>query len=90
MMMFRQNFIALFLCTVSIVATPVAIHSEYAVKDSHSVPDGWKYMGTAPPDHEIELHIALKQAHFDVLEKHLYEGKLSIAQRVFRRIYVAY
>ena len=71
-----RSLTILVLCAVSISGTHAAIHFDYAIKDSHTVPDGWSIMGKPPPDHEIELHIALKQAHFDVLEKHLYEGKL--------------
>lgn len=57
------------------LATCTIVRSDYAIKDYHELPDGWKYKAKAPPDQMIELHIALKQADFDILEKHLYEGE---------------
>lgn len=89
-MRLQWSFIALFLCATSVFASTVVTHSEYVVKDSHRVPDGWQYVRKAPLDHEIELHIALKQANFDILEKHLYEGKLSNISDRIRRSFVAY
>lgn len=81
-MRLRQDLTVSILYAVSVITEPVNIRSEYAVKDSHPVPDGWSYVGRASPDHVIELHIALRQAHFDILEKHLYEGKPSGISRL--------
>ncbi|KAI4250164.1 MAG: hypothetical protein L6R40_000336 [Gallowayella cf. fulva] len=53
--------------------SPVRSRSLYAVKDSHHVPRKWTRVGDAPPDHVVNLEIALKQSQFDELERHLYE-----------------
>lgn len=74
-MRLRRDLTVSILYAVSVITEAVNVRSEYAVKDSHPVPDSWSYVGKAPPDHVIELHIALKQAHFDILEKRLYEGE---------------
>ncbi|KAH7905839.1 peptidase S8/S53 domain-containing protein [Hygrophoropsis aurantiaca] len=44
------------------------------VKESiYGPPRGWAKGSPAPPDHIIDLKIALPQPNFDVLEKHLWE-----------------
>ena len=43
------------------------------VKESIPPPFGWAQGPRAPPDHTIELRIALPQSNFALLEKHLYE-----------------
>lgn len=60
-----------------------ALGSRYQVKESHFVPRGWNAVGSAPENHRIELHFALKQSRFDDLEKALYEGKANLRRRCF-------
>ncbi|KAF8416931.1 peptidase S8/S53 domain-containing protein [Boletus edulis BED1] len=46
----------------------------YKIKESiQGPPRGWHRNGPAPPDHRIELKIALPQPHSPILEKHLWE-----------------
>jgi tripeptidyl-peptidase I len=46
----------------------------YSIKERHNVPERWKPIRRAAPDHEIVLQIGLKQGRFDELEWHLNEG----------------
>lgn len=57
------------------LATPIRARSPYAVKETHYVPRQWSNAGRAPDSHVLHLHIGLKQAKFDELERHLYEGR---------------
>ena len=68
-------FLVAGLLASSSVATPIQARSPYAVKDSHFVPPKWRQISPAPPYHNINLRIAVKQNKFDDLERHLYEGK---------------
>jgi len=45
------------------------------MKETHRVPHNWARVGKAPPEHEIELQIGLRQARFDELELHLFESQ---------------
>jgi tripeptidyl-peptidase-1 len=54
-------------------ATPLAA-LEYAVKETHPVPEAWTRVGPAPADYYMRVDIALKQPQFSELERHLYEG----------------
>lgn len=65
------GFAALFAALAT--ASPVR-RSDYAVKETHPVPQKWSKVGPAPADHVIKLQIGLKQSQFDELERHLYEG----------------
>jgi tripeptidyl-peptidase-1 len=57
----------------NIAAVPAPAGCAHKVKESVAPPRGWIREKPAPPDHVIELRIALPQPNFDVLEKHLYE-----------------
>ena len=45
----------------------------YKVKESILPPRGWTKQARAPPDHVIQLRIALPQGNFEALEQHLFE-----------------
>ncbi|KAI9653577.1 MAG: hypothetical protein M1831_005959 [Alyxoria varia] len=47
--------------------------SSYAVKETHIVPHGWKHVGAAPLNHQLDLKIGVKQNGFRELEKRLYQ-----------------
>ncbi|KAI0258483.1 tripeptidyl peptidase A [Gloeopeniophorella convolvens] len=68
------SFVALALGTLHSFAIP-NLHSSRAnqpkLKDSVPPPRNWVDLGRAPPAHEIPLRIALPQARFDELERHL-------------------
>ena len=55
------------------LAVPVA-RSDYAVKETHYVPQRWTQKGRAPKNQIIALQIGVKQGDFPQLERHLYEG----------------
>ena len=74
-MRIRWNYSLFSLVSGFVIANTSVFHSRYAIKETHAVPDGWNCIGKAPLDHQIELHIALKQANFNILERKLYEGK---------------
>lgn len=45
---------------------------QMALKQSlHSVPTGWQVYGDAPADHQIDMHIGLKEQNMDVLQQRL-------------------
>ncbi|KAF8559436.1 subtilisin-like protein [Imleria badia] len=51
-------------------------HKDFPHKIKESIeapPHGWLRHGPAPPDHLLELKIALPRPHFPILEKHLWE-----------------
>lgn len=50
--------------------TGVVSRSPYAMKETHRVPHNWARVGKAPPEHEIELQIGLRQARFHELTLH--------------------
>ena len=60
-------------------ASPVSVASSYKrwthkVKESlEAVPHGWVKHAPTPPDHVLELKIALPQPYFPILEQHLWE-----------------
>ena len=76
-------FLVAGLLASSSVATPIQARSPYAVKDSHFVPPKWRQISPAPPYHNINLRIAVKQNKFDDLERHLYEGKSDVGTAFF-------
>lgn len=69
---------ALLAASVPIFASPLRSRTEYAVKDTHNVPSKWYQVGPAPANKVLHLHISLKQSQFDELERHLYEGMLTL------------
>jgi hypothetical protein len=73
MLAFAFQFAFVTLCAASI--TPSYPRSDYAVKEKHHVPLGWKKVADAPKDAYIALRIALRQSAFDELEKELLEGE---------------
>ena len=52
---------------------PIQIRSVYTQKSSHPVPRTWTCLGRASLDHQLNLHIALRQARFDELDRRLNE-----------------
>ena len=67
---------AALLAFASIVSSsPIGTRTNYEIKDSHYVPKGWTNIGRAPPNAVLNLHIGLKQAGLDELERQLYEGQ---------------
>lgn len=67
--------LALLAASTTILSSPLHSRTEYAVKDTHNVPNKWHKVGPAPAHKLLRLHIGLKQSQFDELERHLYEGK---------------
>ncbi len=45
----------------------------FKIKESVAPPSDWIPYGVPPPNHTIQLQIALRQSNFDVLETHLNE-----------------
>ena len=70
--------VALLAASAPISASPLRSRTEYAVKDTHNVPSKWHQVGPAPANKVLHLHISLKQSQFDELERHLYEGILTL------------
>lgn len=62
----------------SVFGTPIQSRTEYAVKGKHPVPRPWKQIGRAAPTQMLHLQIGVKQSQFDELERHLYEGTLTV------------
>ena len=77
-MHFTSVSFALLAASVPIFASPLRSRTEYAVKDTHHVPSKWHQVGPAPASKVLHLHISLKQSQFDELERHLYEGTLTL------------
>ena len=49
-------------------------HGPHKIKECiEGPPHRWLRLSPAPPDHLLELKIALPQPHFHILEKHLWE-----------------
>lgn len=71
-MAFKLKFLLLALSSLAFAAPGVG-NCPSKVKESVSPPRGWLQGDPAPPDHILELKIGIPQAHFDILEKHLYE-----------------
>lgn len=69
-----QSLLLLAGLVASGLTTPLSKRKEYAVKDSHYVPIGWRKAAKAPADHVMNLQIGLKQSRFEELERQLYEG----------------
>lgn len=72
------------LCSVllAVVSSSVAIASDvqamwkgrpHKLKEEVILPRTWQKVGSAPPEHMIELRIGLKQSNFAELERQLYE-----------------
>ena len=72
--------LALLAASTTILSSPLRSRSEYAVKDTHNVPNKWAQVGPAPANKLLHLHISLKQSQFEELERHLYEGTLACPQ----------
>ncbi|KAF2092604.1 tripeptidyl-peptidase 1 precursor [Rhizodiscina lignyota] len=49
------------------------LKSRYAVKETHTVPQGYRRVADAPGHRLIRLQVGLKQNQFDELERRLYE-----------------
>ncbi|KAJ3261974.1 hypothetical protein HK103_003817 [Boothiomyces macroporosus] len=47
--------------------------SNFAIKDSHVVPNGWVELSDAPLDHKLDLQIGIKQENIDALISTLYK-----------------
>lgn len=77
--MYPQSLFCVALASV-VLAGPLNARKEYAVRDSHIVPPGWKRIDRVPSDHYINLHIGLRQSGFDELERTLYQGILHAVQ----------
>lgn len=63
-------------CAGTVLASPSHRRADYAVKERHYVPRSWTRVGPAPSQHQIQLHIGVKQGNFNELERHLYEGNV--------------
>lgn len=57
----------LLLCSAVVFAAP----SDYTVKETHEVPDGWTEIRDAPKSDIIRLQIGLKASNENALEQHL-------------------
>ncbi|KAF1991424.1 tripeptidyl-peptidase 1 precursor [Aulographum hederae CBS 113979] len=69
-----SNVVPLLLSAIGAVqASPVTLRSPYAVKERHTVPRGWQFVGRAPKSDLVNLHIGLKQRNEGVVEQHLIE-----------------
>ena len=68
--------LALLAASTTILSSPIHSRTEYAVKDTHNVPQKWYEVSRAPGNKLLHLQIGLKQSQFDELERHLYEGML--------------
>lgn len=73
--------LALLAASPSILSSPLRSRTEYAVKDTHTVPRKWHVVGPAPAHKLLHLQIGLKQSQFDELERHLYEGTSCLVLR---------
>lgn len=67
------------LCALLFVAA-LSVGASHDRDTSHKVkesidrpPRGWTRHGPAPPDHVLQLKIALSQPYFPILEKHIWE-----------------
>ncbi|KAK5173192.1 uncharacterized protein LTR77_003314 [Saxophila tyrrhenica] len=69
--MYSLHFPSLLCALASLTAA--SPRPDYAVKESHFVPEGWRAVGDAPKDSPIQLHIGLKQANDYAIESHLLE-----------------
>jgi len=58
----------------AVFASPIKVRTDYAVKETHTIPRRWASAGRAPSNHMLHLQIGLKQERFDELERHLHEG----------------
>ena len=71
--MFLGKFLTLLCAVSSAFSLPTAVRSEYAVKERHIVPRGWKEVESSSKPEEIHLQIGLKQRNEGVIERHLVE-----------------
>ena len=55
------------------IAIPTTSAPSFTVKETIPSPRKWTQTCHAPPDHRLQLKIALPQPNFHVLEQHLYE-----------------
>ena len=65
----------LFLMSLVLVAYAIPTPNDipHKVKENIKPPRGWLKQKPAPPDHVIELRIALPQSDFETLVEHLYK-----------------
>jgi len=63
-------------------ASPIKVRTDYAVKETHTVPRRWASAGRAPSNHMLHLQIGLKQDRFEELERHLHESRFSLCSPV--------
>ena len=59
------------------------LDTQYVIKDSHPVPDGWIRKGPAAGDHPITLHIGLREGMSLELEDLVYEGTANFLEILF-------
>ena len=71
---FYTASLALLATASTVLASPLYVRSGYSIKNAHNVPRGWSNIGAAPPEHVINLRIALKQHNVGELERQLQEG----------------
>ena len=72
--MFLQYALHLFVLESFIAVALASPLHDFAVKHSWStIPAGWEYHGTPPPDRAIPLRIGLRQNRVDELISALYE-----------------
>lgn len=70
--------LALLAVSQSVFSSPLNPRFEYAVKESINVPPKWSVAGNPHPFHLLKLNIGLQPNNFDLLEQHLFEGKLLV------------
>lgn len=70
--MFLRSQLALLCAIAGSLALPTS-QSNYAVKERHVVPRGWKAVGRAAKDENIHLQLGLKQRNEGEIERHLLE-----------------
>jgi hypothetical protein len=72
-----KAYLFLIFTTVMISDALCDLVDTYSVKEAHKLPYGWTLVRAAAPQHELHLHIGLKQNLFHELEQHLIEGGYS-------------
>jgi tripeptidyl-peptidase-1 len=67
-----QHYLSLSALTL-VVNAGLSSRSLYDIKEKHRTPSNWVREEQAPADHELQLHIGLKQRGFSQLERQLLE-----------------
>ncbi|KIM60332.1 hypothetical protein SCLCIDRAFT_26677 [Scleroderma citrinum Foug A] len=68
------SLLGLYFAASLVSVTPSYKRCKHKVKESlEAVPHGWVKHAPAPPDHVLELKIALPQPHFPILEQHIWD-----------------